>query len=108
MGARARSGDEQRVDPLHIGRRILELAAFGEQRLVEEDVREGVEMRAAVEALDERMLDVDLERRLAPRRRLPGLLQEPREVTADVAFLDHEAGRRVDQARRDAAILYAR
>ena len=39
--ATPRSGQQQRVDPPHVGRRILELAALGEQRLVEQDVRPG-------------------------------------------------------------------
>ena len=42
----SRSGHQQRVDAPHVGRRVLELAALGEQRLVEQDVRQVVEVRA--------------------------------------------------------------
>ena len=42
---------------LHVRGRVLELAAFGQQRLVEQDVRQVVELRRVVfKPLDQRML----------------------------------------------------
>ena len=67
---RDRSADEHRVDAPHVGGRVVELAAFGKHRLIEEDIGEVVEVRAAVQALDERVLGVDLEHRLRRRRGL--------------------------------------
>jgi len=53
------------------------------------------------------MLGVHLEDGLGLGRILAGLLQHAREVAADVALVDHQAGRRIHQARGDAHILGA-
>jgi hypothetical protein len=42
-------------------RRIVQLTAFGQQGLVEQDLRQIVEARVIGQALDQRMLGVDLE-----------------------------------------------
>src|ERR1700742_3691796 len=52
-----RAGKQQRVGPLHEARRIFERTAFGQQRLVEQQMRPIVEVRAiSVQGLHERML----------------------------------------------------
>jgi hypothetical protein len=61
--------DQQCVDPLHIGRRVVRHATFGQQRLVKQDVRQVVEMHRALELLDQRVFGIDFQHRLHFGRR---------------------------------------
>src|SRR5262249_46667254 len=77
--------EHQLIDALDEGCRIVELAAFGKQRLVEQHRCPVVELLLLVdETQHHRMLRIDLQDWLRARRRLARRLEESREIGADV------------------------
>ncbi len=98
---RHRQRQQQLVHPLDEARRIVELAAFCQERLIEQEARPVIESgRFRSQLRDQRMLRVDLQDRLALGRLLAGLLQEPLEGAADVALARDQAGGGIREAIR--------
>ena len=87
--------------------RILELAAFGEQRLVEQQVGPVVEACSSASSSAAARADarVDLQDRLRRRHLLAGRLQQRARLPAHVVLVGDEARRRIGQAVRDAHVL---
>jgi Family of unknown function (DUF6152) len=82
------------VEPPDECARVLELPAFGEERLVEEDVAPVAEprfVRLLLKALHDRVLRIDLQDRLAARYRLTSGLEHAFQMLAHVELLPHEA-----------------
>src|SRR3990167_6732938 len=96
---------QQRVHPLHISGGVFRQAAFGQQRLVKQDVGEVVEVRAALQLLHQRVLGVHFQDRLGGRRLLAGGLEHAGELVGQIALAHHKTGRRIDQARGHAHVL---
>src|SRR2546425_1442535 len=104
--ALARHLEHQLVHSAHEPGRILELPAFGEKRLVEQEVAPVGEARLfLVQALHHRMRRIDLEDRLGLGRFLPNGLQDAREISPHVVLVCDQARRRLREARGDAHVL---
>src|SRR5712691_11188425 len=94
--ALARHLEHQLVHSTHEPRRILELPAFGEERLVEKEVAPVGEARLfLVQALHHRMRRIDLEDRLGLWSLLSDGLENPREIAPHVVLVCDQARRRL-------------
>src|SRR5690242_13374154 len=92
---------EQPVQALHELRRIAELAAFRQLRLLVEEQRQLLEALAvgeAVEMLHQRMPDIELERRLRLRNLLACGLENAPHAGADIVLTQHQTRRRLGEA----------
>ncbi len=83
---------QKRVDAFHIGGRVLGQTALGQQGLVEQDVRQVVEMHRAVELFDQRVLGIDFQDGLDFGCGLPSLLEHARQLGGHAVVLDDQAG----------------
>src|SRR3990167_3367241 len=102
MGSRARRPhpwtnsnrrvQQQRVDTAHIRRRVFELPTFSQQRLIEQDVGEVVEVGTGFQLLHQGVVRVHFQNGLDLGRGLTCLLQQTRQVGTHVARLGDETG----------------
>src|SRR6185437_3833005 len=90
------------IEPLYVLGRIDELAALGECGLVVKEQRELAELARIgkrLEIFHDRMGDVELEHRLRGWRLLAARLKNATERCAEIVLPEHQARRRVLQAR---------
>ena len=73
-------------------RGVLQLPALGQHRLIEQHVREVVELRLGLQLLHQGMTRVHFENGLGLGGGLAGLLEHAREMAAHGALLHHQAG----------------
>ena len=81
---------------MHVGSRVVELRAFREQRVIQEDVGETVKPLRVLfvrKAGNKRMIHVNFENGLRFRQRLPARLQHTPHLGAQVIVTGHHAGR---------------
>src|SRR3984957_16218933 len=95
---------QQAVEPLYVLRRVRELAALGERRLLIQNLRELLELPLipdTLEILHQRMLDIQLERGLGLRHLLSRGREDAPHVSTHVMLAQGEAGGRIRQTRAD-------
>src|SRR5690606_20212101 len=104
---------QQRRDALIEARRIVDGRALGDLRLIEEHLDPLVDaglgaaaLHQAPEVLDDRVVRVELEDALLRRKILLRAAQDALEVGHEPALGDHEAERRVGQARGEAHLAH--
>ena len=101
--------DKNTVHAFHKYCRIIQLSTFTQQRLFEQQVRpvrKPLLVLFLFQVVNQRMLRIHFQHRLADRYIVPCLLHQLLHVNRHILLAQHQAGRRIGQPVADANVLY--
>ena len=96
-----RQPNQDAVQSFHKSRRIVELAALGQHRLLEQQPRpfgKTLGLLLLAQALHQGMVGIDFQTRLAERQLMAGLFHQPLHMDRHLVLAQNQAGRRVGES----------